>query len=178
MARVVDDHGHVGRATKPLGLRVYEPGNLPDPAQCAQSLIIVNDRSDGVPRARLALSNGASWDLLAFTTEHVTGQSTHPGLPQITVDVRPMIERAVAERLPALVSAMTPALLQGVQGAPGEMRVVSAPFPPAELTKLRADNQELVQTVLMMAQRLAALEERLDFVEVHGATTEIEMRMS
>jgi hypothetical protein len=166
MARAIDDLGHIGRATKPLGLRVYEPGSLPDPSQCTLSLIAINDRSDGVPRARLAFSNGASWDLLAFTTDA-------PG-PAVTVDVRPMIERAVAERLPALIAA-----------SPYNMHVISPPASSSaptllpELAQLRADNHELVQTVLLLGQRLAALEERLAFVEHHGAaTTAIEMRVS
>lgn len=88
MARVIEDLGHCGRASKPVGLRVYEPGSLPDPGQCAQALIAINDRSDGVPRARLAMSNGASWDIVAVTSDLQSQQ---------TVDVQPHVHKAVAE---------------------------------------------------------------------------------
>jgi hypothetical protein len=151
MARVIDDQGALGRATKPLGLRVYEPGNLPDPVDCPQSLIIVNDRSDGLPRARLALSNGASWDYLSFTIENRGGH----GMPA-TVDLTPMVQQLVTEQLPAIVRAAMP--------AQPTMRVIS-PDP---------GRQQLVDMLLEMTSRLEEVEDQLRFVIANGASTQIE----
>ena len=155
MARVFDDIGHAGRATKPVGLRPYEPGALPDPAQCVNCLIVVNDRADGVPRARLALSNGASWDYLAFTIDAKAGQA---------IDVTPLIRQAVVEQLPALVQQQAP------------MRIVS---PPPQVHQVADGSvQQLAGVVGSLLERIAELEQRLDFVERHGATTEVELRVS
>lgn len=163
MGRVFDDLGHVGKAVKPIGLRVYEPGALPDPGQCAHALIVVNDRSDGVPRARLMLSNGASWDPLAFTFDR------QAGVMPTTVDVTPIIRQAVSEQLPALVQVQQPA-----------MRVIS-PAPSSDapsIAHIRQEHQQTLQIVAALLDRVAVLEERLAFVEQHGATTQLEMRVS
>jgi hypothetical protein len=156
MARVIDDLGHVGRAGKPLALRTYEPGFLPDPAQCVDALILVNDRSDGVPRKRLCLSNGASWDALAFVLDGRGG----------SVDLTPVVRQIVTEALPGIVQ---PAL---------EMRVVSpAPRPATAAVALAdADKARLVDIVIDLTRRIEELEERLAFAERVGATTEIEVR--
>ena len=156
MARAIDDLGHLGRATKPLGLRVYEPGSLPDPMQCAGSLILINDRADGTPRPRLALSNGASWDLVALTT------NSFPAIPQ-TIDLTPIIQRAVAEQLPALAQ-------------PAPMRIVSPPASSMQLEQLKSDNISLTGLLIELTDRIAILEDRLMFVEAHAATTGIELR--
>lgn len=163
MARVLEDVGHCGKATKPIALRVYEPGALPDPGQCAHALIVVNDRSDGVPRARLMLSNGASWDPFAFTFDKASG------VMPTTVDVTPIIRQAVSEQLPALVQVQQPA-----------MRVIS-PAPSSDapaIAHLRQEHQQALDIMASLLERVAVLEERLAFVEQHGATTQLEMRVS
>jgi hypothetical protein len=156
MARVIDDLGHVARIGKPLALRTYEPGYLPDPAQCVDGLILVNDRSDGVPRKRLCLSNGASWDALAFVLDARAGP----------VDLTPVVRQIVTEALPGIVQ---PAL---------EMRLVSpvaAPV-PSVAALADADKARLVDIVIDLTRRIEELEERLAFAERVGATTEIEVR--
>lgn len=163
MARVFEDLGHCGKATKPLGLRVYEPGALPDPAQSPNALIAINDRSDGVPRARLAMSNGASWDMVALTIDRPAG------VMPTTVDVTPIIRQAVSEQLPALVQVQQPA-----------MRVIS-PAPSSDapaIAHLRQEHQQTLDLMASLIERVAVLEERLAFVEQHGATTQLEMRVS
>jgi hypothetical protein len=64
-----EDIGHAVAAQKPLKLVRREPGRLPDPGQCVDGLVVENDRSDGTPRGRVAVSNGASWDHLAYRHE-------------------------------------------------------------------------------------------------------------
>lgn len=152
MGRVIDDHGHLGRAVKPVALRTYEPGSLPDPVQCAGCLIIVNDRTDGNPRLRLALSNGASWDFIAFLTD--ASAQAQPARP---IDLSAMVTRAVADQLPTLVQPPLP------------MRVVS---PPALAS---ADQGRLLDALIVLTERVQDLEQRIEFAERYGATTDIQV---
>jgi len=102
MARVIEDGGAVAAVSKPLRIPSYQPTKLPDPATCVNALIIVNDRTDGTPRGRLAVSNGASWD-------HVAWLSELPASPaQVTVDVTPLVARSVRQLLPAIVQQHLP----------------------------------------------------------------------
>lgn len=70
MARVVDDQGNLGRATKPLGVRVYEPDEEPDATLCDNTLIAINYS----PTPRLQFSNGEEW-LTVSETETVLGET-------------------------------------------------------------------------------------------------------
>jgi len=69
MAKPLEDRGHLVAVTKPLQLHRRNSDRLPDAGQCTDCLLIINDMHDGVPRARLALSNGATWDHLAYRHE-------------------------------------------------------------------------------------------------------------
>jgi hypothetical protein len=95
----LEDRGHALQLHKPIAIKRYEPNRLPDPGQCVDCLIIVNDRKDGVPRGRLAVSNGASWDYVAWMDD--ARSSAVPVVPA-TVDLVPIVRNAVAEMLPAL----------------------------------------------------------------------------
>lgn len=59
----IDSDG-VGVARFPVRLRSYRPDALPPAAKFVDCLILINDSGDGNPRQRLALSNGASWDVI------------------------------------------------------------------------------------------------------------------
>ena len=96
----IEDRGHALQLHKPIALKRYEPNKLPDPGQCVDCLIIVNDRKDGVPRGRLAISNGASWDSVAWLDE--VKSPSAPVVPAAPVDLVPLVRSAVAEMLPAL----------------------------------------------------------------------------
>jgi len=65
---IQDMGGHVA-CTKPFRLLRYEANRRPDPGECVDCLVIVNDRTDGRPRARLELSDGASWQPIAYLDE-------------------------------------------------------------------------------------------------------------
>lgn len=95
MSKPVIDKGYALAIQRPLQLRRYEAGMQPDPGECTDCLIIVNDRTDGIPRARLCMSNGASWDTLAYLTDRAS-----PGSQQQTVDVTAVVRQAVADMIP------------------------------------------------------------------------------
>lgn len=146
MAPVRDQGATVG-VEKPLRLRRYEAGRLPDPGTAVDALIVVNDRSDGVPRARLAISNGASWDTVAWLSEA-------QGMAQV-VDVSPMVRTAVREMLPALV-------------APAPTVQIAAPAVHAEPLDLRTLAQGVLDVAEQfgdLARRVVELEERCEFLE-------------
>ena len=124
MPKAIEDDGHRARATKPLALRRYEAGKLPDPGQCVDCAIIVNDRSDGVPRARLAISNGASWDF--YVREDEIGTSKAVGVRPVERDITPMIQAAVDAALPALVTAPAVKVIQGPQSTPNDVKELAA----------------------------------------------------
>ena len=85
----VRDLGHAVEFLRPLKLPVFEPGGLPDPAQCVGCLILINDRGDGVPYPYLALSNGASWDRYSRLADVPRGTIAE----QPSVNVQPLVER-------------------------------------------------------------------------------------
>lgn len=95
----IEDRGHALQVMKPLALKRYEPNRVPDPGQCVDCLIIVNDRKDGTPRGRLSISNGASWDHVAWLDD-VPSATASQAVPSI--DLVPLVRSAVAEMLPAL----------------------------------------------------------------------------
>jgi len=100
MAKALEDRGHSLAVTRPFQLRRYDAGSLPDPGQCTDAIIVLNDRSDGMPRARLALSNGASWDLFAYVNE--LAQPLQGLAVAEQFDLVPLVRAAVAEMLPSI----------------------------------------------------------------------------
>lgn len=129
----LQDRGHSLEAPVPLKLRRYEIARLPDPGQCVDALIIVNDRLDGIPRAKLALSNGASWDTLAVMSDVQ---------PHAAVDVRPLVQKAVADakaewaqRMAAAQAAPPTLAMAPAVGADSDILMSVA----AELARLRQD---------------------------------------
>lgn len=38
MAKAIEDRGHLAEATKPLRLKHYQTGKLPDPGQCVDHI--------------------------------------------------------------------------------------------------------------------------------------------
>ena len=115
MAKALEDRGHSLAVTRPFQLRRYEAGNLPDPGQCPDAIIAVNDRADGVPHTRLALSNGASWDLFARTDEvkPTAALAVIPAQPQ--QDVTRLVQLAFADALPALQQQLKAAQIAPAQ---------------------------------------------------------------
>ena len=137
--------GAVAAVTRPLRLRRYEAGHLPDPGACVDSLIAVNDRSRP-GSVGLRFSDGSSW--LACSGVVVQQQ----GPAHQTVDVTPLVQQAVREMLPALVPASVPLL--------------PAPGPGGEQVRQLAGHMlQLVETVNDLTTRLAEAEARLDFFE-------------
>ncbi len=133
---------------KPFKLPRYEIGALPDPGPHVDCLIIVNDRQDGQPRARLALSNGASWDMLAGLHDAPAGQ---------VVDVVPMVRQAVRDTLPALLPA------------PAPVQMLAAPQSVAVTSDA---SKELAACMLEMAEQINELQRRVHFLEHNALSVE------
>lgn len=88
MPKLIEQNGARVKTGWPVQIHRYEPGKLPDPADVLDCLLIVNDRSDGIPRARLVLSNGASYDTVAYLTDIPAGSPAAdlaPELPALTL---------------------------------------------------------------------------------------------
>lgn len=88
MPKLIEQNGARVKTGWPVQIHRYEPGKLPDPADVLDCLLIVNDRSDGIPRARLVLSNGASYDTVAYLNDIPAGSPAAdlaPELPALTL---------------------------------------------------------------------------------------------
>lgn len=159
MAKPIEDEGHRARATKPLALKRYEEGKLPDPGQCVDCAIIVNDRSDGVPRARLAISNGASWDF--YVREDEVGASTAVAVRPVERDLTPMIRAAVETALPALVSAPAVKVIQGPQSAPEGIKELAAAMLDisGHVNVLANENADLRAEIEVLKSQVRAIEQ-------------------
>lgn len=123
MPKAIEHEGHRVAVPLPLALRRYEANKLPDPGQCVDCLIIVNDRSDGQPRARFAVSNGASWDFYVREDQAVSSQAV--ALRPAEIDLTPMVRAAVEAALPALVSQPAVKVIQGPQMSPNDLQAVA-----------------------------------------------------
>lgn len=146
----VRDLGHAVEFLRPLKLPVFEPGGLPDPAQCVGCLILINDRGDGVPYPYLALSNGASWDRCARLADVPRGTIAE----RPSVNVQPLVERAVAQMLPALMPPMPP------------MPAIAAPVPlQAQAVPASDDLKVVADGMLAMAEEISALKRRMHELE-------------
>jgi hypothetical protein len=82
MRKLIEQNGARVKTGWPVQLHRYEPDKLPDPADVIDCALIVNDRTDGVPRARLVVSNGASFDTLAYLTDIPAASSAAVLVPQ------------------------------------------------------------------------------------------------
>jgi hypothetical protein len=138
-------------------LAAYEPHRVPDPITNAGALIVINDRSDGVPRGRVALSNGSTWDLIAFEID--VPRETQPAQ-----NVAPMVHQIVRDMLPALIPPQ---------------QLVSLPPPmPQAVPQLPAsdDLRAVSEALLAMAEHINQLQhrvheqdERIAYLEHHAA---------
>jgi hypothetical protein len=151
MATRIEDKGHLFESSKPLRPRWYRPGRLPDAAQCAGSIIGINDSEDGNPRGRLAISNGASWDSLAYV-----GDSGGPVYVPATVphqqDITALVNMAVADAMRSLPR-------------PDHRSLAPPPLPAsAQPDEMKA----LAAAVLEMSGIIEALQQRIEFIEQHA----------
>jgi len=164
--RPFDDLGHCVRATKPIVLKTYDPGKLPDPAQCVGGLILVNDRANGDPRPRLAVSNGASWDYCARADE-INGTSLAVAVNRPSeIDITPMVRAAVDAALPALMPAQIKVIEQRPQGAitdGGEALQLRE-----HIKALATANLEISEHLNSVLVQCADLMERVEYLERHA----------
>jgi len=116
MRKLIEQNGARVKTGWPVQFHRYAPDKLPDPADVIDCPLIVNDRSDGVPRGRVVVSNGASYDTVAYLTDIPAGSpavalaQSLPALPvtqpiaaQVT-ELRPLVASnpAIAVRVDAL----------------------------------------------------------------------------
>ncbi len=163
-----EDKGSCLEAPLPVRLKRYKPGRLPNAAECVDCLIVVNDDADGVPRARLALSNGASWDYIGYVVDAVpavapsTALVVQPSAPR-EIDLTPLVRAAVDAALPAMIPPPVKVVEQIAQG----------PIPNGdEMAQLRehikllaAANLDLSEHLNTVLRNCADLEVRVDYIE-------------
>jgi len=159
MAKALEDRGHSLAVTRPFQLRRYEADRLPDPGQCTDCVIVVNDRSDGQPRARLALSNGASWDVFARVDE-IKPSSTAVAV-QPHYDLAPLVHAAVAEMLPSI--------------QPPQLKVIQAPAQLPSDSGWQHGQKVITDALVEMAEHVnrllrenADLMARVEYLERHA----------
>lgn len=149
-----EDLGHAVKVSKPLRLRRWEGGNLPDPGQCVDCLIVINDRNS-TARPSVAFSDGTTWLHLGWLD-----QSPQPSqavvVQPVERDITPMIRAAVEQALPALVSQPAVRVIQGPQSA------------PVDLQPLAQGMLELSDHVTRILNENADLMARVEFLEKHA----------
>lgn len=153
----IEDQGHLAQATKPLKPKYYDEGRLPDPVQCAGCIIGVVNRHDH-NRLSVRISDGSSW-----LTLDVAGVAQPVAVQQ---DITPLVRAAVEGMLPALVSQP----VKVIEHAP--QRLIPS---GDELAQLRDDmrclaqsNLEISDVLNPIAEQLAEVMARLEFVERHA----------
>ena len=154
MARPIEDEGHRLVAMKPFrfGQRVYDPGKLPDPVQCAGCAILVNARGDAND-LRVMISTGSRWRALAFADE-AQAQAVVP-----SVDLAALAREQVALAVRSLPQ----------QPAPSVKLIESQPQQSAEnLAPLAAAVLEMSEHVNMLLQERVDLMARVEFLEKHA----------
>lgn len=151
--RSIRDQGHLIEALKPFKLPRLATGQLPDPGAHTDSMIIVNDRSDGSPRARLALSNGASWDYFALVHE-LASTAQH-------VDVLPLVQQAVRDTLPVLLAPQPP---QTLFPSPARAPIDLGPIGD-RLGQAESDRRDMATAMLEMAGTINDLMRRVHHLE-------------
>jgi len=99
-------------------------------------LIVVNDRRDGVPRPRLALSDGSSWSYIAWLDDVPSPAAAQVIAPAPVVDLAVHMRQAIAEAMPILVHRAQQPVIDTTQQ-----------HDPAELERLRSQMRELASAV-------------------------------
>lgn len=161
MTKALQDIGNAVRSSKPIMLPVYDPGRVPDPVVNSGALIIINDRSDGIPRGRLALSNGSTWDKLAYELD--VPRETQP-----VQNVAPLVHQIVRDMLPALIPP------QQLVSLPAP--VAPPPPPAAPPAPASEDLRAVADAILAMSGHINELqhrvheqEQRIAYLEHHAA---------
>lgn len=164
MQKPLEFNGGAAHVNYPLRVRWYAPHLAPDAVAFAGCVIGINDSRDGNPRGRLAISNGMSWDTLAFVGDAVAPapvivQQTAPQ----TVDVEPVLRRVVGEMLPAFIpQAPVPAL-----PAPPQQNVVPQidPNTPEGIQAMAQFALSMAEMVNELQAKVLHLEQRLDAID-------------
>jgi hypothetical protein len=156
MPRLIEQNGARVKTGWPVQFHRYEPDKLPDPADVLDCPLIVNDRSDGVPRGRVVVSNGASYDTVAYLTDIPAGS------PAV----------ALAKALPALPDMPPPPPLPAINIVGEVSRQIAALRPVVAsdpVLSLRVDTIERIAGEL--SARVSELERIFD--ELKGAAAAI-----
>lgn len=110
MPKLIEQNGARVKTGWPILLHRYETGTLPDPADMLDCLLIVNDRADGVPRARVVVSNGASYDTVAYLTDIAASAPAAPAAtPLLPVPYLPVPAPAIAAEVSRQITMLRPA---------------------------------------------------------------------
>ncbi len=149
-----EDLGHAVKVTKPFRLKRCEAGGLPDPGQCVDCLIVINDRNSP-SRPSVAYSDGTTWLHLGWLD-----QSPQPSqavvVQPVERDITPLIRAAVEQALPALVSQPAVRVIQGPQ------------TPAIDVQPLAQGMLELSEHVNRILNENADLMARVEFLERHA----------
>lgn len=149
-----EDLGHAVKVTKPFRLKRCEAGGLPDPGQCVDCLIVINDRNSP-SRPSVAYSDGTTWLHLGWLDQSPQPSQSvvvHP----VERDITPMIRAAVEQALPALVSQPAVRVIQGPQTA------------QIDVQPLAQGMLELSEHVNRILNENADLMARVEFLEKHA----------
>lgn len=159
-----EDLGHAVRATKPFRLKRHDDGNLPDPGQCVDCLIIINNRHAS-SRPSVSISDGASWHHLGWL-DQAPQPSQAVVVQPVERDITPMIRAAVEQCLPTLVQQPAVRVVQG----PGVAADTLAALQQAD--KLTANAVlEMTEHVNRILNENADLMARVEFLEKHAVAT-------
>jgi len=142
----IEDIGHLAQATKPFKPRYYDDEKLPDPVQCAGSIIGVRNRNDH-NRLGLRVSDGSSWLPL---------QVGAAAAPVVQQDITPLVRAAVESMLPALVPQPVKVIDHAQQS-----QITNG----AELSQLRNDLRVLAQANLDITEHLNPIADKIDDLE-------------
>lgn len=115
MRKLIEQNGARVKTGWPVQFHRYAPDKLPDPADVIDCPLIVNDRSDGVPRGRVVVSNGASYDTVAYLTDIPAGSPASvlaqalPALPDMpppmpAINIVGEVSRQIAALRPVVAS--------------------------------------------------------------------------
>lgn len=157
-----EDLGHAVRVTKPFRFKRYDAGKVPDPGQCVDCAIIINDRLNGDPRSRLALSNGASWDHVAWLDDRPTAPNQSVAVRPTEIDLTPLVREAVKAEL---------------AGMPPAVKVIEsrASVPDDTVKQLEDANRvaanaliEVVEHINSLLRDRAEMMARIEYLENHA----------
>lgn len=149
MPKLIEQSGARVRTGWPVQIHRYDPGNLPDPADVLDCLLIVNDRADGIPRVRLVLSNGASYDTVAYLTDIPAGSSVAAAHVLPALALPPPLPAPVPTALVAAEVSRQIATLQPVSDA---SRVAALEHRVAEQDHRLADCERIIDEFIAAAK--------------------------